>query len=198
MIITVLLISITLSLNASCVWFLYHSFFSVGLPTLYAMAAGAWFEKTGCFFGARWELVESALRQKAEVTVGLFFLLLATICNVIISFVKSTPPTFIVVCLLCLFALKVTVILCSCFYYKIVPYLYYRYFIYAVKESLYRQIVKMGETSKKENREIWIGPDGDKNIKDEIKLYNLNTYENRAFRVLKKYLISISTSHDLD
>jgi hypothetical protein len=168
--------AVTLGLNVSCAWFLARSFLSIGLPILRELGVGALCEKPLTLFGVRWKIVETAIKQKAEVVYGLSLLVLAALCGFVTLFMSLKPHNWISTVLI----VTITIILFWNIGQIIVPLLNYCFFTRAAKQSLHT------------SPEYWLGlkinPRNEEIIK-EVKCYHLGKfYENRATKALKKYL----------
>lgn len=176
MIINEILPSAALALNISCAWFLARSFLSIGLPILRELGAGALVENALTLFGVRWKIVETAIRQKAEVTYGLSLLVLAAFCGFVTLFMSLKPHNWI----FALIIVTITVILFLAIGQIMVPLLNYCFFVKAAKQSLHT------------SPEYWLGlktEQRNEEIAKQVKCYHLDKfYEKFATKKLQKYL----------
>lgn len=168
-----------LALNISCAWFLARSFISIGLPILRELGAGAYFQQPPTLFGVRWKTVETAIKQKAEVTYGLLLLVLAALCGFLSLFMSLKPHNWI----FSLIIVTITIILFLTIGQIMVPLLNYYFFIKAAKESLHT------------SPEYWLGLETEKRneeIAKQVKCYHLGKfYEKLATKRLQKYLAKL-------
>jgi hypothetical protein len=163
-------------LNISCAWFLARSFISIGLPILRELGAGALVENPLTLFGVRWKIVETAIKQKAEVVYGLSLLVLAAVCGFIVLFMSLKPHNWI-------FSLLIVIAIFVLFWgigKIIVPLLNYCFFVKAAKESLHT------------SPQYWLGLETEKRneeIAKQVKCYHLGEFfEKFATKKLQKYL----------
>lgn len=165
-----------LALNICCAWFLARSFISIGLPILRELGTGAYVQQPPTLFGVRWKIVETAIKQKAEVVYGLSLLVFAALCGFITLFMSLKPHNWI-------FSLVIVITIFVLFWgigQIIVPLLNYWFFIKDAKKSLHT------------SPEYWLGlktEQRNENIVKEVGCYHLGKfYEKRATKVLQKYL----------
>ncbi len=168
--------AVTLGLNVSCAWFLARGFLSIGLPILRELRAGALMENPLTLFGVRWKIVETAIKQKAEVTYGLSLLVLAALCGFVTLFMSLKPHNWI-------FSFLIVIVIFVLFWgigEIMVPLLNYYFFIKAAKESLHTSPgYWLGLGTEKRNEEI----------AKEVKCYHLaKFYEKFVTKMLQKYL----------
>jgi len=168
--------AVTLGLNISCAWFLARSFLCIGLPVLRELGTGAYWQQPPTLFGVRWKIVETAIKQKAEVVYGLSLLVLAAFCGFITLLVSLKPHNWI----FSLFIVIITIILFVCIGQIIVPILNYYSFIKAAKKSLHT------------SPEYWLGltpKERNEKIAKEVNCYSLGRfYEKYVTKRLQKYL----------
>jgi len=128
------------------------------------LGAGALWEKPLTLFGVRWTIVETAIKQKAEVVYGLSLLVLAAVCGFITLFMSLKPHNWI----FSLIIVTITIILFLTIGQIMVPLLNYCFFIKAAKESLHT------------SPEYWLGLETEKRnekIAKEVNCYNLGLCE---------------------
>ena len=169
------LISLSLSFSISCVWFLSRSFLLISLPFLRVLGCGAIPEDVSRLFGSRWELVETVIRQKAEVIYGLSLFLFASLLNFIMAFELTYPRNLLICIIIIVVATTIFIIAGHCL---IIPYLYYKFFINQAKASLSSN-EKLKKLDSKQFNE---------NIRGQLKCYHLSQpYEKWALKELEKY-----------